>query len=420
MNQSQSISNRYDRRTIATMEIMSSYFVNIFYNSLYFTAKQSYEQRESQTITDGYKCVLQNWIIALESSQLYKQTIRELYNFYMQFTSYAKSWDEYIDDMVREFVPEDYMPSLRKAQKTGILSMVIKNSNMKFIQSIVLNHFPIIIDSHNSDNAHVLKSEMVGILLLEREQIYQHFVIQATEGKSAKGSSANSPDKLIIDNLRSQLRTSLKEKYELNKRLIKMRKIIIKNAQEIEILRSKLDSKNDKDALNSLHVGVSTASDEQSYDHSRLYEDAKKDIEDDVAGLIMNNVDIDSHEKKTASKSSVSRSDNDHIDMAESSKILEQLKSLEFDEEYKLAVEDSKTGKSTHESGAIKEDVKSHGAEALVDNIQDELKLMENLINDASTSSKSSMSESPGASREDDFNSILELQTDEPEILSQY
>lgn len=225
--------SNYDRQTIVTMELMSSYFVNIFYNELFAEAKLRKERKESPSITDGYKHALQAWLNGLEKPQLFKRIRKGLYDHYMYY--YTVSWDTCTDRMVKEFIPNNYIDSLSLNQKYSILKMIITNSNKEFIRRIVFDHLPIIIDSHNADNAQALKDEMIGILLMEREQFFQRFIGAATDRHQ---SVNNNTERNLINQLENKIKLLLHEKYELTKRAINMKKIILKNTEELQRLRT--------------------------------------------------------------------------------------------------------------------------------------------------------------------------------------
>lgn len=223
----------YGRETIITMEIMSNYFVDIFYNELYAAAKQRKAVGESPTVTDGYKHALQAWLQSLDNPIIYKKIRQGLYTCYVQYASFLASWDKCIDRMVTEFVPEGYIESMNSSHKINVLNRVVKSSNREMILRIAKTHLPIIIDNHTADNAQVLKKEMVNLLLMERDKMFRQFI---TPAKAAGGSGGSSTTAPVIDRLEEQVAQLLRERYDLSLDVVKLKRIANKYVTQAKLL----------------------------------------------------------------------------------------------------------------------------------------------------------------------------------------
>lgn len=222
----------YGRETIITMEIMSNYFVDIFYNELYAAAKQRKASGESPTVTDGYKHALQAWLQSLDNPIIYKKIRQGLYTCYVHYASFLASWDKCIDRMVTEFVPEGYIESMTSTHKINVLNRVVKQSNREMILRIAKTHLPIIIDSHTADNAQILKKEMVNLLLMERDKMFRQFIAPA-KASGTGGSSVSAP---VIDRLEEQVKQLLRERYDLSLDIVKLKRIANKYATQAKTL----------------------------------------------------------------------------------------------------------------------------------------------------------------------------------------
>lgn len=234
----------YGRQTIITMEIISNYFVDIFYNELYNVAKQRKVNGESQSVTDGYKHALQAWYQGLNQRQdLFKKIRHGLFMHYMHYVQFTTRLEECVDSLVKEFLPDGYMECLNLVKKISVLNLVIKNSNIEFISRIVHYYFPIIIDNHNVDNAMILKNEMIELLLLEREKMFQRFI---------------APRKAIShEMIEEKIKTVLREKYELTMQLKKLKKIACRLMNENKTLKEQLQRVNPEEVQDEAEMAVS-------------------------------------------------------------------------------------------------------------------------------------------------------------------
>lgn len=216
----------YSQKTLDTFEILAAYFVDIYYNHLYIEAKTLRTNKVEESITDGYKHALNAFIQGIENPKLYKKTLTGIHNYFTASGFQIMNFYECIDRLTKEFIPQDYYETVSKQQKIAILKLIICQSNKVFLEKVVRKFIKIIIDNHkDADNIRVLQDEMIDIFILERESMYHKFV--------EKNSNKSNINTKIIESMQHEIKTLLTEKFELKKLVTNLKKIILKNNQEI-------------------------------------------------------------------------------------------------------------------------------------------------------------------------------------------
>ena len=210
----------YSQKTLEIFEIISAYYVDIFYNHLYIEAKKLKVNKSVASITEGYKHTLNAFLKSLDNLVLYKKNIAGLHHFFITLGYSSLSFAKCIDNIVREFIPTDYFSSLSISQKMGVLKSVINNTCKNFIKKIVESYMVKIIDYHtDKDNVRIFQDDLIDCLILERELLFQKFISEKTEVR---------PNNDIFVKMQTEIKRLLKEKYELQKLNLSLKKIIIK------------------------------------------------------------------------------------------------------------------------------------------------------------------------------------------------
>lgn len=212
--------HNYSSKTIENYEIMSAYFVDIFYNHLYTEAKKLKVNGAVGSITEGYKHTLNAFLKGLTNPNLYKKSIIGIHHYFITIGFASISFSACIDKLTKEFIPTDYFNSLTSTQKMGVFRMVINQSVKNFIKKIVDEHMVKIIDHHQEkDNVRLLQDDFIDCLILEREGMYQRFI--ATQTKTNKNETVN---RLLAEKMQNEIKRLVKEKYEQQKQLVYLKK----------------------------------------------------------------------------------------------------------------------------------------------------------------------------------------------------
>ena len=233
----------YSQKTMDIYEIMSAYYVDIFYNHLYIESKKLKVSGSVSSITEGYKHTLNAFLKSLSNPKLYKKSISGLHHYFATIGFANISFAKYIDRLTSEFVPSDYFDSLTFTQKVGVLRLIINQSIKNFIKKIVDDHMVKIMDFHaDNDNVRLLQDDFIDCLMLEREGLYQRFISSQT--RTNKNETVN---RIIAEKMQVEIKRLMKEKYEQLKSINILKLAYIKKKENenklneiINELRSKL------------------------------------------------------------------------------------------------------------------------------------------------------------------------------------
>ena len=246
--------NQYDPRMITNVEIMTAYFVDIFYNHLYFEGKKLKASGNVVSVTEGYKHALNAFIKSLSNPKLYKKAVIGIHQYFLNYTSFTTiSFAKCVDRIAANFVPVDYYASLDNTQKMSILRLVINQAIKTFTKKVVNDHLAKIIDNHQeADNVRLLQDELVDVFLLEREAVYQRFISSQTHTRTDE-----TVNRLVSEKMQNEIKNLILEKIQLKKENEALKKIIVKNNEDLARLRE--NSGNIESELNEIKAGMPKA-----------------------------------------------------------------------------------------------------------------------------------------------------------------
>jgi len=215
---------QYGNKSIAIYEIMAAHFVNVFYNELYKEAIKLKALR-GISITEGYKLTLTSFIKGLDNHKICRKAINDL-NGYFNTVGYGAFINsrKFINAVIAEFIPDDYVDSLDINRKTIILRQIISSSLKSFIKKIVKTHLLNIIDDHkNSDNVNLMQDDLIDCFIYERESIFQKFISNNKQSKECDIVRSEITEKVF-----KELKNKLSENLELKKKIVSLKKICVK------------------------------------------------------------------------------------------------------------------------------------------------------------------------------------------------
>jgi hypothetical protein len=208
--------NNYSAKTIETYEILSAYYVDIFYNYLYIEAKKLKANATVSSITEGYKHTLNAFLKGLNNPKLYKKSLVGIHHYFINIGLASITFSRCVDKITAEFIPTDYFTSLSSTQKMGVLRKVISQSIKRFIRKIVDEHMVKIIDKHKEkDNVRILQDVLIDCFILEREGMYQLFI-----NKQTTSNQCETVNLLVAEKMQQEIKLLVKEKYAQKKQII--------------------------------------------------------------------------------------------------------------------------------------------------------------------------------------------------------
>lgn len=212
----------YPRKTLETFEMIAAYYIDLFYNHLYFEAKKLRNDKVVGSITEGYKHTLTSFLQGIEDPRLYKKSLLAMHTFFIENGFASLTFTQCMERVTREFIPEDYYESVINSKKNSILRSVLSGVNKNFILKLVNNYLSMVIDQHNEpDNTRILQDEFIDLLLIEKESMYKRFIVGKTK------TSSNPNKSTIIESMQKEIKLLCSEKYNLKKLNVNLKKIIL-------------------------------------------------------------------------------------------------------------------------------------------------------------------------------------------------
>ena len=232
----------YSSRTLSTFEIISSYFVDFYYNGLYNEAVKFKESGKVENITQGYRHTVYRFMQTINSKsagynpKFYARMLRGINEWFIIHTSFSTlTLSDCIDKMTCEFIPEDFQDSVDKDQRRSILREIMNKVLNEFSRSVIHDYLVNIIDQHSDeDNVDLLKDKFIDLLLLQREVMYQRFM------DTNAGKPKEVVDKSLLIRMRQELEKQIKEKIEFRERARVAEEALKNNSEE----QLKIDLKN--------------------------------------------------------------------------------------------------------------------------------------------------------------------------------
>lgn len=222
--------NEANKLTLAIVNIISSWTVNNYYNTLHQYAAKMHSLGNSSSITDAYVNVVNQYLSTLDNNTGYKKSIQSLHTYCLDHTAYTgMSFSDWIKEIVKQFVPTDYYNIMTNDQQDTMLRSVIVNSLRQYSKELIgstelLNNVIMRLPENKMKTITSLHSIMVKNLLAGRQTLFQ-----AVYAASIKTNSKE-PDTAI----KSELADLLKNNIELKHKLTKTQKLIDKQKKIID------------------------------------------------------------------------------------------------------------------------------------------------------------------------------------------
>ena len=219
-----------NRLTITIVNIISSWAVNNYYNSLHQYAVKMHTIGNAQSITDAYINIVSQYLESLNNNNGYKKSIQSLHTYCVDYTTYTgMSFSMWIREILKQFVPTDYYNIMTNDQQDSALRNIIVNSLKQFSSEIIssstlLDNIILRSVETKQETIRTMHEIMTRNLLSSRKALFQAVHFASTRTLCDKNDIA----------MKKELTTLLKANIELKHELKKANSIVEKQARSIE------------------------------------------------------------------------------------------------------------------------------------------------------------------------------------------
>ncbi len=193
----------YSRETLRVLDIIGTYFVDVFYNDIYIKSTEYFANGKSQSCTDAYRMLIDTYVTVLSTQKtMYMTVVKKLHEYYSNIQGAPCIFSDFEDDFLSKFIPKEYYAILNSQEKDKIFyDIIIKSVKHLGEQLLLKENLHRIIDAHkNRSNITLFQEYMVDIFLIQREEYYQKFTKQIV----------NETTKIPLD-VYNKLKAALKE-----------------------------------------------------------------------------------------------------------------------------------------------------------------------------------------------------------------
>ena len=226
----------HDDRMITLYEIVGTYFVEIFYNSIYKVALRQVEDSKAHSVTEAYQNATHAYVTEIQhDSESYLKTMGMLHDYVRHHTEHSMSnYSTFVDRVVSTLVQAEFYRSMIPKDKDEIIASAVCDLVAALaVFSTKPENLPRIIDKRSgADRAStvtMMQDFTVTTLLSVRDRFHSKFLGRATGAKETVSSD-------LVAKLKKAIRVLAKEKATLMASNAKLR-------EELEDVSSKYSAK---------------------------------------------------------------------------------------------------------------------------------------------------------------------------------
>jgi len=171
---------RYDRKTLVVFDTIGSYFVDVFYNTLYSKSVELVNNGHAGSITDTYRSNLLAYYSAIsKNDKYYLQTMQMLHEYYGTYAGLESiMYVDFEDVVLSKFIPPEFYRDFTSRNKAMAMFNIISSVIGDFVIYIIEKDGMLsrIIDDHNNrNNVVILQQKITDLFILQREIYYEKF-----------------------------------------------------------------------------------------------------------------------------------------------------------------------------------------------------------------------------------------------------
>lgn len=246
----------HETKTI--FSIISTYFVDFYYNVLYNHAVSEKEKGNYGSVTDAYRMLvskfaesfsckppehLRNKVHTYDS--YYKRVIKQIYEYHQKWTGFHElRITSYLDKLAEQFVPEEKIKFMTNPQKEQFVQSALIQCVIVFSRNIIRDYLPFIIDNRlkgdEGDLLQPLISTFDRLLISQRNEIFSDFLDAMTGNKTSEISAD------ITRKARNYIKTLTEKNCVLQKELVENKKKFMFLAKQIELRDDEIETLQNK------------------------------------------------------------------------------------------------------------------------------------------------------------------------------
>ena len=221
----------YSQKLISILEVVGSYFVDVFFNHVYLSAKTSLKSEGS--LVDEFSRRVQSYIVGVKTDKhCYLQVVQNLYRYFQTTTVLTSlTFADFVERVVQQFIPAEYYGHLTCSEKDETLGSIVVDlvsrlgayvTSPGLIRQIVDEH-----DRRPQGTIRKIQDQGVTFLLTKRGEIYNSFVKKIGQTKDTVSVD-------VVAGLRQTIRKLLKQKAELKAQLGETGERVLELEEEIK------------------------------------------------------------------------------------------------------------------------------------------------------------------------------------------
>jgi len=203
----------YDTHLISVLEVVGSYYVDIFYNIIYNLAK-THVSKGGGSITDDYRRQVQSYILGVrQEEKCYRDAVGNLHKYFQTRTRYSSlNFPDFVDKIVSQFMPVEYYKSIKTSEKDEFLSSILCDLIAALGGYMTRpDILPRIIDDRDKDHEvtiRMLQDHSIYLQITARDRIHNQFFCKLGQTKDMVSVT-------VVDDLKKAIRQLVKDKSQM-------------------------------------------------------------------------------------------------------------------------------------------------------------------------------------------------------------
>jgi uncharacterized membrane protein YgcG len=226
----------HDPRLISILEILGSYFVDVFYNHVYNSSQT--RLKAGASLTDEYVRHVQSYIIGVKNDEgCYREVVQNLHKYFQTTTRYTTlSFADFVERIVKQFIPEEYYDLLKSPEKDESLGSIVADLSSALGAYVTSpDMLRRIIDGHNHQprvTIRMVQDQAVTVLLAKRGEIHNNFLRRIGQAKDTVSMD-------VVDDLKKAIRKLVKQKADLKIQLGEAEERVMALEDDVDVLKKK-------------------------------------------------------------------------------------------------------------------------------------------------------------------------------------